>query len=191
MSTLSDLSPVTARLSDLTPGVWNVDPTHSTVGFVARHLMVTKVRGRFTSFSGTVTIADDPLRSKVDASVDLASVTTGDENRDGHLKSADFFNVEANPTMTFVSTSLEPRGEKFELTGDLTIGGITKPVAFELEFDGVNVDPWGNTKAGFNAVAEINRKEWGLAWNVALETGGMLVGDKVKIELEIQAARAA
>lgn len=181
----------TSALAELTPGLWTVDAAHSTVGFVARHLMVTKVRGRFTSFAGTITVGDDPLQSTVEATVDLSSVNTGDETRDGHLKGADFFNVETNPTMSFVSTSITPKGDDFELAGDLTINGVTKPVTFALEFDGVNVDPWNNTKAGFSAVTEISRKEWGIAWNVALEKGGVLVGDKVKIELDIQAAKAA
>jgi polyisoprenoid-binding protein YceI len=180
-----------SSISDLTPGTWNVDPSHSTVGFVARHLMVTKVRGRFQSFSGVLNIAADPLQSSVDASVELASITTGDESRDTHLKSADFFDVEKNTTMTFRSTSIKPAGDDYEMTGDLTINGITKPVTFELEFEGVNKDPWGNTKAGFSAEAEISRKAWGLEWNVALETGGVLVGDKIKIQLDIQAAKAA
>jgi len=178
-----------ANLSDLTPGTWNIDPSHSTVGFVARHLMVTKVRGRFTDFSGTVTIADDPLQSSVQATVQLESVSTGDAGRDGHLKGADFFDVENNKTMEFRSTSISQRGGDFVLNGDLTIKGVTKPVTFELEFDGVNTDPWGNTKAGFTAETEINRKEWGLEWNVALEAGGVLVSEKIKIQLDIQAAK--
>jgi polyisoprenoid-binding protein YceI len=178
-------------ISALTPGTWTVDPTHSTVGFVARHLMVTKVRGRFSEFSGSITVGNDPLESTVQADVQLGSVSTGDENRDGHLKNADFFEVDANPTMNFTSRSITPKGGDYELAGDLTIKGITKPVVFDLEFEGVNTDPYGNTKAGFTATTDISRKEWGIEWNVALETGGVLVGDKVKIELDIQAAKAA
>jgi polyisoprenoid-binding protein YceI len=180
-----------SSISDLTPGVWNVDPAHSSIGFVARHLMVTKVRGRFTKFTGTITIAEDPLKSSVEAEVDLESVSTGDETRDNHLRSADFFNTEANRTMTFKSTSITPDDDDYKVTGDLTIAGITKPITFDLEFEGVNKDPWGNTKAGFEAESEISRKEWGLNWNVALEAGGVLVGDKIKIELDIQAAKAS
>jgi len=179
-----------SAITDLTPGTWTVDPSHSTVGFVARHLMVTKVRGRFASFTGTLTIAEDALRSSVQASVDMASVATGDDGRDGHVKSADFFDVENFPTMTFTSTSITAKGDDYELAGDLTIKGVTKPVVFELEFEGVNTDPWGNTKAGFSAEAEINRKDWGLEWNVALDTGGMLVSEKIKVQLDIQAAKA-
>jgi polyisoprenoid-binding protein YceI len=179
-------------LAGLTPGTWTVDPSHSTVGFVARHLMVTKVRGRFTGVAGTVQIADDPLQSSVTATVDTATVTTGDDGRDGHLRSADFFDVEQHPTMTFVSTGIAAgRGGRFELSGDLTIKGVTRPVTFDLEVDGVSTDPWGNTKAGFTATTEINRREWGLEWNVALDTGGVLVGEKIKIELDIQLAKSA
>lgn len=179
-----------SAITDLTPGVWNVDSSHSTIGFVARHLMVSKVRGRFATFSGTLTVADDPFQSKVEASVDIASITTGDDSRDGHLKSADFFDLEKNPTMTLVSTGIEKDGSDYVLHTDLMINGITKPVDFELEFDGVSGDPWGGTRAGFSAEADVNRKDWGLEWNVALETGGVLVGEKVKIQMEIEAIKA-
>jgi polyisoprenoid-binding protein YceI len=179
-----------SSLSDLTPGVWNVDPSHSTIGFVARHLMVSKVRGHFATFSGTITVADDPLQSKVEATVDIGSVTTNDETRDGHLKSADFFDLEKNPTMTLASTGVDKKGDDYVLHTDLTINGITKAVDFDLEFDGVSKDPWGGTRAGFSAEADVHRKDWGLEWNVALETGGVLVGEKVKIQLEIEAIKA-
>ena len=179
-----------SSLADLTPGVWNVDGVHSSVGFVARHLMVSKVRGRFATFTGTLTIADDPLASKVEASVDIASVTTGDETRDGHLKSGDFFEAETFPTMTLVSTGIDKDGSDYVLHTDLTIKGITKPVDFELEFDGVSGDPWGGTRAGFSAEAEVNRKDFGLEWNVVLETGGVMLGEKVKIQLDVQAVKA-
>jgi polyisoprenoid-binding protein YceI len=179
-----------SSITDLTPGVWNVDPSHSTIGFVARHLMVSKVRGHFATFSGTLTVAEDPLQSKVEATVDIASVTTNDETRDGHLKSADFFDLEKNATMTLVSTGIDKAGSNYVLHTNLTIKGITKPVDFDLEFDGVSADPWGGTRAGFSAEADVNRKDWGLEWNVALETGGVLVGEKVKIQLEIEAVKA-
>lgn len=178
------------NLSDLTPGTWTVDPAHSTVGFVARHLMITKVRGRFTEFSGRIEIPADPLAATLEATVDLASVDTGDAGRDEHLRSADFFGVEESREMRFASTGVKEKGDHYALLGDLTIGSATRPVEFDLEFDGVSTDPWGNTKAGFTATTEISRKEWGLEWNVALETGGVLVGDKVKVELDIQAARS-
>ena len=178
-------------LSALTPGTWNVDPAHSTVGFVARHLMITKVRGRFTDFSGVIEVAGDPLQSTVRADVDLASVTTGDEGRDAHLRSADFFDTDGggSPTMSFVSTGLKEDDGDYVLFGDLTVNGVTRQVEFALEFEGVNTDPWGNTKAAFSAETEINRKDFGLEWNVALETGGVLVGDKVKVQLDIQAVK--
>ncbi len=178
-----------SSLSDLTPGVWNVDASHSTIGFVARHLMVSKVRGRFATFTGTLTIADDPLASKLEASAEIASVTTGDDTRDGHLKSPDFFDAEQFPTMTLVSTGIDKDGSDYVLHTDLTIKGVTKPVDFELEFEGVSGDPWGGTRAGFSAEADVNRKDWGLEWNVALETGGVLVSEKVKIQLEIEAIK--
>lgn len=176
-------------LSTLTPGAWAVDPSHSTIGFSARHLMISKVRGRFASFSGTVTIAEDPLASTVEASVDLASIDTGDAQRDEHLRSADFFDVDQFPTMTFTTTGLKGDGDDFVLFGDLTIRGVTRAVELELSFDGVTQDPWGGTRAGFTAETEVNRKDWGLEWNLALEAGGVVVGEKVKIVLEIEAVK--
>ncbi|MGZ6884728.1 MAG: YceI family protein [Acidimicrobiia bacterium] len=184
-------APRTGALADLTPGVWNVDPTHSSVGFVARHLMITKVRGHFTDFDGVVTIAEDPLASSVEANVRLASVDTGNADRDAHLHSADFFDVEHNPTMSLRSTGIREASDGYVLDADLTIAGQTHPVAFDLEFDGVTVDPFGNTKAGFEATADINRSDWGLSFNMALETGGLLVSEKIRVELEIQLVRAA
>lgn len=188
---MSDTSTTPSALAALTPGAWTVDPSHSTVSFVARHLMVSKVRGSFGTFEGVLTITEDRLQSKVEATVDVASVNTGDEGRDGHLKSGDFFEVETYPTWKLVSTSISPKGGDYVLVADLTIKAVTKSVEFSLEFDGVATDPWGNTKAGFSAETEISRKEFGLEWNVALETGGVLVGDKVKIQLDIQAVRSA
>ncbi|HSB86928.1 MAG TPA: YceI family protein [Ilumatobacteraceae bacterium] len=177
--------------TDLTPGTWVVDTSHANIGFVARHMMVAKVRGRFTNVSGTVTIAEDPLQSKVEATADIASLTTGDAKRDEHLRSADFFDAANHPTMTLVSTGVEGRGKSYVLHTDLTIKGITRPVDFDLEFEGVGSDPWGGTRAGFSAQADVNRKDWGLEWNMALETGGVLVSDKVKIELEVEAVKQA
>ena len=178
-------------LSALTPGTWTVDPSHSTIGFVARHLMITTVRGRFSDFSGSLEIAENPLESHVEATVNLASVDTGDAGRDAHLRNADFFDLEGggSPTMTFASTGIKEDGGDYLLFGDLTVNGVTRQVEFALEFDGVNTDPWGATKAAFSAETEINRKDFGLEWNVALETGGVLVSDKVKVQLEIQAVK--
>jgi polyisoprenoid-binding protein YceI len=181
------MSTATAALTGLTTGIWVIDPAHTEVGFVARHLMVTKVRGQFKDVEGTVTVADEPSDSTANVTVKLASVQTGSADRDAHLRSADFFDVENNPEMTFVSTGFT--GDT--LTGDLTIKGVTKPVTFDVDFNGVATDPWGNTKAGFEASAEINRKDWGLEWNVALEGGGVLVSEKIKIHIDVQLLKQA
>ncbi len=171
----------------LPTGTWTVDPAHTEVGFVARHLMVTKVRGSFSAVSGTVVAADPITGSSVDVTVEMASVETRSADRDAHLKSADFFDVENFPTMTFKSTSFDGA----ELVGDLTIKGVTQPVTFDVEFEGVQTDPWGNTKAGFSATAKVNRKDWGLNWNAAIEGGGVLVSDKIDIVLDVQLAKQA
>lgn len=174
----------------LTPGVWTIDPAHTTVGFVARHLVVAKVRGRFGAVTGAVTIADDHLASSVTAEIEMASVDTGDAGRDEHLRGPDFFDVAAFPVMTFVSTKVVGDGTDFTVTGDLTIKGITKSVTLELEFDGVSGDPWGGTRAGFTATGEIDRRDWGMEFNMALDTGGVLVGEKVKLQLDIEVVKA-
>jgi polyisoprenoid-binding protein YceI len=178
-----------ADLSALTPGTWEVDPHHSTVGFVVRHIMITKVHGRFTSFTGSITVGEDPLQSRVEATVDMNSIDTGDADRDNHLRTQDFFEVDKYPTMTFVSTNIRPNGDAYVLTGDLTLKGITKAVDFDLEFEGVAKDMFGNTKAAFSATAEINRKDYGVEWQMVLDTGGLAVSEKVKIELDIQAVK--
>jgi polyisoprenoid-binding protein YceI len=177
-------------LSALTAGTWNVDGSHSTVEFSVRHLMIAKVRGRFTDIAGSVTVGADPLQSSVTATVRTASVSTNDDGRDGHLRSADFFDSEQFPEMTLVSTGLEARGSSYVLHSTLTIKGVSKPVDWALDFEGVAADPWGNTKAGFSAKAEVNRKDWGLEWNAPLETGGVLVGETVTLVLEIELVRA-
>ena len=174
----------------LTPGTWNVDTSHSTVGFMARHMMIAKVRGRFASFSGAITVPENPLDASVTATVDLASVDTGDEGRDAHLKGADFFDTDNFPTMTFTSIGVKEDGGDFKLVGDLTIKDVTRTVEFDLEFDGVGQDPWGGTRAAFSATAEINRKDWGLEWNVVMEKGGLLVSEKIKLNLDIEAVKA-
>ncbi len=176
-----------SSIKNLPAGTWSIDPSHTNVGFVARHLMVTKVRGRFADVSGTVEVAEDVTASSVNVTVQMDSVDTRSADRDAHLKSADFFDVENFPTMTFVSTAFDGS----ELTGDLTIKGITKPVTFEVEFNGVATDPWGNTKAGFDAEANVNRKDWDLTWNAAIEGGGVLVSDKIKITLDVQLLKQA
>ena len=176
-----------ANINDLTAGTWAIDPTHSEVGFVARHLMVTKVRGSFTDVAGTVHVKDEVTESVADVTIKTASVATGTPDRDGHLKSADFFDVENHPEIRFVSTAFT--GDT--LTGDLTIKGVTKPVTLDVEFNGVATDPWGNTKAAFEADGEIDRTQWGLNWNAALETGGVLVSEKIKLVLDVQLALQA
>lgn len=171
-------------------GTWQLDPSHSSVGFTVRHMMVSKVRGKFADFTAEIHIADDPAGSTVSATVQVASVDTGDAGRDEHLRTNDFFDIAEHPTMTFRSTGLSGSGDRYELAGDLTIKGVSKPVTFDLELGGVAKDPWGNTRTGFTAVTEVSRKDFGLEYNAALETGGVLIGDKVKIELEIEATLA-
>jgi polyisoprenoid-binding protein YceI len=145
------------------------------------------VRGRFADVSGTIVVPEDPAAATVDVVVQMASVSTGNDDRDAHLRSADFFDAEQFATMTFRSTGGSIDGDDVTLSGELTIKGVSKPVSFDVEFDGVAKDPWGGTRAAFTAEGEINRKDWGLEWNVALETGGVLVSDKVKIQLDVQA----
>ena len=176
-----------ATLNTLTAGTWTIDPTHTEVGFVARHLMVSKVRGSFTDVSGTVTVAEDIAASVADVVIKTASVSTGTPDRDAHLRSADFFDVDTYPDLTFRSTAFD--GET--LTGDLTIKGVTKPVTLDVEFNGTATDPWGNEKAAFEATAEINRTDWGLTWNANLEKGGVLVSEKVRLHLDVQLAKQA
>jgi polyisoprenoid-binding protein YceI len=179
-----------ASLDDLTPGTWTIDESHTTVGFTARHLMITKVRGRFGKVEGAATIDLDRLQSNVRATIDLSSIDTGDAGRDEHLRSADFFDVATHPTMSFTSTAVKQDGDDYTLYGDLTIKGVARPVELELEFDGVSGDPWGGTRAGFTAQGEISRKDWGLEWNVALESGGVLVADKIKLDLDVELVKA-
>lgn len=179
-------------LPGLTAGTWTIDPSHSEVGFVVRHMMVSKVKGRFAKVDGTITVAEDVLQSSVEATIDAASIDTRDENRDAHLRSGDFFEVETYPNLTFRSTGIRTDGDDFVLDGELTIRGVTRPVSLELEFNGTQPNPLaeGKPTAGFSAETEISRKDFGLEWNVALETGGVLVADKVKIVLDIEAIKA-
>ena len=178
---------VTNQATALTPGTWNIEPSHSEVGFTVRHLGLSKVRGRFNTFSGTVTIGEDATTSSVTATIELASVDTNNEMRDGHLQSADFFSTESHPQMMFASTSVSANS----LTGDLTIKGITKSVTLDLSYNGVAVDGYETTRAGFSAQGEISRGDFGIDFNAPLGLDGMLVSDKVAIELEIQTVPAA
>ncbi|HEY8478865.1 MAG TPA: YceI family protein [Spirillospora sp.] len=174
---------------DLTTGTWNIDPAHSEVTFVIRHLM-TKVRGTFTEFSGTIEIAEDLGRSKATAEVKMASIDTRNAERDAHIKTADVLDVEKYPTMTFTSTGVRAEDGEHYLDGDLTIKGVTRPVSFRVEYNGVGEDPWGGTRAGFSAETTINRKDWGIEFNIPLKGEKALLSDKVDIQLEIQAVRA-
>jgi len=168
-------------------GTWDLDPTHTEVGFAARHLMVSKVRGRFTQFSGSFVTADNPLDSSIEVEIDLSSIDTGNEQRDGHLKSADFFALDAHPKITYRSTGIRPNGDDFVIDGDLTLNGVTKPVSLDLEVNGFGQDPWGGTRAGFTAKGELNRKDFGVNWNAAVEGGGVVIGDRVQLNLEVEA----
>ena len=176
----------TTAATTIAAGTWNIDPAHSEVGFTVRHLGLSKVRGRFNSFAGTVTIADDQLASSVEATIDLASVDTNNAQRDGHLQSADFFNAENSPQMVFRSTAVTTES----LTGDLTINGVTKPVILDLEFHGVTVDGYETTRSGFSASGQISRSDFGITFNAPLGLDGALISDKVTIDLEIQAVPA-
>jgi polyisoprenoid-binding protein YceI len=168
-------------------GTWKVDHIHSDIRITARHLMVAKVRGTFEDFDAEIVVGEDPVDSTVKIEAKASSVTTGTTDRDNHLRSPDFLDAEQFPLVTFESTSLRPSGENWKLTGDLTIRGVTRPVTFDLVFEGAATDPYGNIKAAFSAIGEIERRDWGLTWNVPLENGGMLVSEKFQIEFDIEA----
>lgn len=168
-------------------GVWSLDPSHTSVGFVVRHLGLSKVRGRFSSFTGDLVVAEDPTQSSVNVAIDVKSVDTGDEKRDEHLRTNDFFSPDEFPTITFASTSVSGGGSDWEVTGDLTIRGVTKQVNLDVTFEGTETDPWGGSRAAFSASTEVNREDFGISWNAALESGGVLVGKLVKIEIDAQA----
>ena len=173
-------------------GTYVIDPSHTEVGFVARHAMVTKVRGYFRAVEGQIVVADEFANSSATATMKVDSVDTGNGDRDGHLKSADFFDAENTPEITFVSTGIKDvKGDEFTLVGDLTIKGITKPVELEAEFNGAATDPFGNASIGFSAETEVEREDWGLTWNAALETGGVLVSKKIKLVLDVSAIKQA
>ncbi|MFE9614080.1 YceI family protein [Streptomyces sp. NPDC006012] len=174
-------------------GDYSIDPAHTAIGFSARHAMVTNVRGSFQEFSGTLHLdGTDPAKSTASIDVVLASVETGNADRDTHLKSADFFKTDEFPTMTFRSTKAEALGgDDYRITGDLTILGTTRPLVIDLEFNGAVQDPFGNERVGFEGKAEILRSDWGLTWNAALETGGVLVSDKIKLNFDISAVKNA
>jgi polyisoprenoid-binding protein YceI len=172
-------------------GTWTIDPVHSEVGFSVRHMMVSKVRGKFGKFSGEIVTAEDVLGSAVTAEIDLSSIDTGNEQRDGHLRSLDFFDVENHPLMTYRSTGVRQDGEDYVLDGELTLKGVTRSVPLRLTVNGFGPDAYGGTRAGFTATGEINRQDFGVTWNAAIETGGVAVSDKVAIHLETEAVLQA
>jgi len=182
------MSSTAVEIPGYVAGTWAIDPVHSEVSFVVRHMMVSKVRGRFDTFEGTIVTATNPLDSTVTASVDLSSINTGQEQRDAHIRSADFFEVEKHPHMTFASTGVRVDGGDFLLDGDLTLKGVTKPVTFKLEVNGFGPDSYGGTRVGFSATTEINRKEFGVNFDGPIPgvPGGVAVSDKATISLEIE-----
>ena len=187
MSITSD-APTRTVNGDLLPaaGAWEIDPGHTDLAFVGRHFMVTKVRGRFTGVTGTVEVGEDLRASRVDVTIDMASVESGSEARDEHLRSAELFDVANYPTATFQSVDVEWRGTRGTVHGDLTIHGVTKRVPLEVEFEGYVRDPWGGDRAFFSARTRVNREDFGVTWNVALEAGGVLVSKEIQIEINLE-----
>lgn len=183
----NDSTLVVPTLPGLVAGSWAIDPAHSDVSFTARHLMVSKVRGQFTRFEGLILIADEPFDSSVVATIDLSSIDTRNDQRDAHLRSPDFFDVERYPTMTYRSTGVRPIGDGYEVSGELSLHGVTRPVELALEFNGVSADESGGTRAGFSATTEINRRDFGIDISLPLDGGGVVVGDRVKVFLEVEA----
>ena len=169
---------------------WNIDPVHSEVGFSVRHMMVSKVRGRFTNFSGQLVTGADPLQSSVTAEIDLTSINTGQEQRDQHIQSADFFEVETYPTMTYKSTGIRVEDGEYILDGDLTLKGVTRSVPLRLELNGFGPDAYGGTRAGFTATGELNRRDFNVNFSAPMQNGGVVVADKIQLHLEIEAVKA-
>jgi polyisoprenoid-binding protein YceI len=181
----------TSTIPGYLAGTWTIDTLHSEVGFSVRHMMVSKVRGKFTKFSGELVTAENPLDSSVTAEIDLASIDTGSEQRDGHLRSPDFFDTDNHPQMTYRSTGLRADGDDYVLDGELTLKGVTRNVPLKLELNGFGPDPYGGTRAGFTATGQINRADFGVTYNAAIEGGGVVVSDKVELHLEIEAVLQA
>ena len=182
----------TTAIASLT-GAYTIDPSHSQIGFGARHAMVAKVRGQFKDFTGSGYFdVENPANSNLQVSIQAASIDTGNSDRDAHLRSNDFFSMDEFPQITFVSTAFDRAdAETFRVTGDLTIKGVTKSISLDLEYIGAAVDPYNNQRIGFETKTTINRKDWGVNWNAALEAGGVLVGEKISLEFEISAIRSA
>jgi len=184
---MTDTSVGTTTVAGYTPGTWAIDPVHSEIGFSVRHMMVSKVRGKFGTFSGEIVTGSSPLDSSVTATVDLSSIDTGNPDRDNHVRSADFFDVDANKAMTYRSTGVRADGDGYLMDGELTLKGVTKQLPLHLEVGGFGPDAFGGTRVGFTATGEIQRSDFGVDFNPALETGGVVLGDKVNLHLEIEA----
>jgi polyisoprenoid-binding protein YceI len=191
------VSTITAQVNEVEglelpqPGTFDIDPSHTHIGFVVRHMMVSKVKGRFASFNGRIEVGADPAGSSVEVTIDADSIDTRDDKRDAHLRSPDFLDVEQFPTLEFRSTQLVPTGKgQFDLMGELTLHGVTKPVVLAVEQEGVVVDPYGKQRIGFSATTEIDREDFGITFNMALEAGGVVVGKSLKLEIEVEAVRA-
>lgn len=182
---------LTALPKELVPGTYTVDPAHSEVGFTARHAMVTKVRGRFADVDGTLVIGEGVEDSSARATIQVASVSTGSGDRDAHLRSADFFDADTYPTISFVSTGVRVQGGQYLLDGELSIKDVTRSVTVPVTFEGTATDPFGLARAGFSGELDVDREQWGLTWNAALETGGVLVSKKVRLSLDVSAVRQA
>jgi polyisoprenoid-binding protein YceI len=180
------MSIAAATIPGYIAGTWTLDPTHSDITFSVRHLAISKVRGSFEKFDVTVVTAENPLDSTVTASIDMSSVNTGQADRDGHLKTSDFFAIDEFPTMDFVSTGIRAEGDVFYIDGNLTLRGVTKPITLKGEFGGILTDGYGQVKAGASASTKINRTEFGVNWNAALEAGGFTLGNDISIDLDIQ-----
>ena len=180
-----------AAIPGYVAGTWEIDPVHSEVGFTARHMMVSKVRGRFTTFSGEIVLGESPAQSSVTATIDLTSINTGNEQRDQHIRSADFFEVDKYTTMTYRSTGIRAEGDHYIVDGELTLKDVTHEVPLTLELNGFGPDPYGGTRAGFTATTEINRRDFGVNFSAPMETGGVVVSDKIAIQLEIEAVLKA
>jgi polyisoprenoid-binding protein YceI len=192
MSETTTTAPATRTIDGIelpAAGPWTIDVSHSSINFKVRHLGLAKTRGRFTGFEGAVEVGERPEDTTLAVTIDAASVDTHDATRDEHLRSADFFDVANHPQLSFRSTGVRGAGSDWVIDGELTIVGVTKPVALEVTFDGVGTDPWGATRAGFTAKTEVNREDWGLTWNAALEAGGFLVGKTVTLELDVELVR--
>ncbi|WP_017608063.1 YceI family protein [Nocardiopsis xinjiangensis] len=174
---------------ELKPGTWSIDATHSIVGFSVRHMMVSKVRGRFEKFDATLTVPEDPTQASIEATIDAGSINTDNSDRDAHIRSSDFFSVEDHPQFTFRSTGLEAKGEDFVLKGDLSIKGNTHPIELALEFNGSTVDPYGLDRAGFAATTQISRKEFGVDIETPMDSGGVVVGDRITIQIDAEFTR--